>query len=202
MYMGVAAFTPTPPTANAGPDQSFYLPTSTATLTGSGTSTDGGSIVSYAWTQLSGPSSTITSPSSATTGLTGMTSAGTYVYQLEVTDNYTLTGTDTISIIVAPLENVVATVSIAAGSTDFILSASTAGYPTVSCNLVITFTTTYVQDSTLKTGPSGTLTILAGTNFISGNFGSHTSDTIATMSITSLSISPTTCDSRSISVTA
>lgn len=200
MYIGVSAFTPTPPIANAGPDQTFNLPTTTATLVGSGTSTDGGSIVSYAWTQVSGPSCTITSASSATTGLTGLTTAGTYVFQLEVTDNYTLTGTDSISIIVAALEDVVISVSIAEGSTNFTIAASSMGYPTVSCDVVITFASSYYQDSTTKTGPSGTLTLLGGTNYVSGGFGSHTTDTISAMDITSASCSPTTCDGRNITL--
>lgn len=199
-YIGIAAFTPVPPTANAGPDQTFNLPTTTATLTGSGSSTDG-TIVSYAWTQVSGPGSSITSPSSATTGITGMTTAGTYVYQLEVTDNYSLTGTDTITIIVAALANVVVTMSMAEGSTNFTIAASTIGEPTVSCDLVITFATQYDEGGT-HTGPSGTLTLLAGTNYASGGFGSHSPGSTTGMIFTSLSVSPTTCDGRSISVTS
>lgn len=84
---------PIAPTANAGPDQSITLPTSTATLTGSGTDPDG-TIAAYLWTKISGPTGgAITSPTNATTGVTGLT-AGTYIYQLRLTDNSGDTATD------------------------------------------------------------------------------------------------------------
>lgn len=89
------------PTSNAGIDQTITLPTSTATLSGSGTDLDG-TIASYLWTKLSGPSGgAITSASSASTGLTGLT-AGTYVYRLRVTDNLGAIGDDTVTITVNP----------------------------------------------------------------------------------------------------
>ena len=50
-----AALVPGPPVANAGADQTINLPISSASLTGSGSETNG-SIISYAWTELSGPS--------------------------------------------------------------------------------------------------------------------------------------------------
>lgn len=88
-----------PPTANAGTDQSITLPTSTVNLSGSGTDTDG-TIVSYAWTQISGTSASITSASSALTTITGLSTAGVRVFRLTVTDNSGDTGTDDITITV------------------------------------------------------------------------------------------------------
>lgn len=89
------------PTADAGVDQEITLPTSSATLEGSGSDPDG-TIVSYAWLKISGPSGgTVTSPSSATTGVTAL-QAGTYVYQLTVTDNGGLTGVDFMQVLVNP----------------------------------------------------------------------------------------------------
>ena len=44
-----------PPVANAGIDQTITLPTNIVLLNGSGTDADG-TIVSYAWTKISGPS--------------------------------------------------------------------------------------------------------------------------------------------------
>lgn len=89
------------PTANAGVDQTITLPASTATLSGSGVDPDG-TIVSYLWTKVSGPAGvTITSATSASTGLTAL-QAGTYVYNLRVTDNNGGNGDDTITIIVNP----------------------------------------------------------------------------------------------------
>lgn len=197
-YIGVAAFTPVPPIAYAGPDQSFNLPTTTATLTGSGTSTDG-TIVSYAWTKLSGPSCSITSASSASTGITAMSTAGTYVFQLLVTDNYTLTGTDTISIIVADLEDIDIVGTMAAGSDNFTIQF--ASNIAASVDIVCTFSSTYTDISGSHVGPSGTLTILAGTTFISGGFGTnpHTSG-MGGYTLTSLSTAPTTADSRTINI--
>jgi hypothetical protein len=86
------------PTANAGIDQTITLPTNSVTLSGSGTDTDG-TISSYSWTKISGGTATITSPTSASTTITGLV-AGTYVFQLQVTDNNGATATDTVQITV------------------------------------------------------------------------------------------------------
>jgi hypothetical protein len=87
------------PTANAGTNQSITLPTNSVTLSGNGTDADG-TITSYAWTKLSGPSSgTITSAGSASTTVTGL-AQGTYQFQLTVTDNQGATGTATMQVIV------------------------------------------------------------------------------------------------------
>ena len=88
-----------PPTANAGTDQSITLPTSTVSLSGSGTDTDG-TISAYNWTKISGPASgTITSANSASTTVTGLVQ-GVYQFQLKVTDNNGATGLDTVQITV------------------------------------------------------------------------------------------------------
>lgn len=85
------------PTANAGVDQTITLPTSTATLTGTGTDTDG-TIASYSWKKLSGPTGgTITSASAASTAITALI-AGTYVFELTVTDNKGATAKDNIQV--------------------------------------------------------------------------------------------------------
>lgn len=95
------------PVADAGADQFITQPTSTTTLTGSGTDVDG-TIASYLWTKLSGPSCTIVSASSATTNVTGMSTAGTYVFQLQVTDNGGSTGVDQMTVTVNASSPVVA----------------------------------------------------------------------------------------------
>ncbi len=88
-----------PPTAAAGSDQAVQLPLSSAQLNGSGTDADG-SIASYAWTKISGPSAgTITSPAQAATTVTGL-AQGSYVFRLTVTDNGGATGTDDVVITV------------------------------------------------------------------------------------------------------
>ncbi len=89
------------PTANAGTDITITLPTNSTNLNGSGTDTDG-TIASYAWAQTSGPSaSTITSPSQATTSVTGL-SEGNYVFTLTVTDNNGAAGSDQVLVKVLP----------------------------------------------------------------------------------------------------
>jgi len=76
-----------PPVANAGPDQTITLPTSTVSLVGTATDTDG-TIASYAWTQVSCPGTcTIMTPNVATTTVTNLTTAGTYVFRFTATDN-------------------------------------------------------------------------------------------------------------------
>ena len=90
------------PTANAGSDKAITLPTSSVTVSGSGSDTDG-TISSYAWAWVSGPAAgTIASPSAASTSITNLSIAGTYVYRLNVTDNSGATASDTVNVVVSP----------------------------------------------------------------------------------------------------
>lgn len=74
-------------TANAGPNQTITLPTSSATLSGLGTPRQGTNIDSYLWTKVSGPGlTTINNANQATATATGL-QQGTYVFNLRVTDN-------------------------------------------------------------------------------------------------------------------
>jgi len=103
------------PIANAGPDKTVTLPTSTTTITGSGSDADG-TIASYSWAKLSGPAATLTNPSLPTVTVSGLV-AGTYVFQLTVTDDDGATDTDEVSIVVqnanvAPSANAGADVTI------------------------------------------------------------------------------------------
>lgn len=96
---GVTTIANTPPTANAGADQTITLPTSSVTLNGSGTDA-GGSVASYQWTKIYGPAGgSITSASSASSSITSL-AQGTYTYQLKVTDNLGSTSTDNVDVIV------------------------------------------------------------------------------------------------------
>ncbi|MBX2895942.1 MAG: T9SS type B sorting domain-containing protein [Cyclobacteriaceae bacterium] len=89
------------PIANAGPDKTITLPTNSLVLNGIGTDADG-SITSYAWTKLSGPTVTLTNQSTANLSLSNLLQ-GTYVFQLTVTDNNGATGSDQVTVVVNPV---------------------------------------------------------------------------------------------------
>ena len=93
-----------PPTANAGADQSITLPLNNVSLTGSGTDADG-TVVSYAWTKISGPAATITNDTSANTSVTGLVQ-GVYQFQLKVTDNNGATATSNVQVTVSDAANI------------------------------------------------------------------------------------------------
>lgn len=90
------------PVAIAGSDQSISI--STVNLDGSSSYDPDGTIVAYAWTKISGTGGTITSPSTASTTVTGLTS-GVYVFQLRVYDNLGDTNTDQVTITVSATSN-------------------------------------------------------------------------------------------------
>jgi dienelactone hydrolase len=87
-------------TASAGANQVITLPVSSVTLDASGSKVSSGSIASYAWSKISGPSSgTISSASSAKTSVTNM-AAGTYKFQVTVkaSDGSTASATVTVTV--------------------------------------------------------------------------------------------------------
>ena len=87
------------PVAIAGSNKVISLPTNTTALVGSGTDADG-TIVSYSWTKISGPSTgTIASPNSPGTAVNNLVQ-GVYQFELIVTDNLGATGKDTIQVTV------------------------------------------------------------------------------------------------------
>jgi hypothetical protein len=71
------------PTANAGSDKTQSG--SSLSLSGSGSDSDG-TISSYRWTKISGPSCSLSNASSRTASLSGLAS-GTYMFRLTVIDN-------------------------------------------------------------------------------------------------------------------
>ncbi|HVT86544.1 MAG TPA: PKD domain-containing protein [Chitinophagaceae bacterium] len=89
-----------PPIANAGKDQFIVLPVDSVLLDGSASKDPDGSIVSYNWKYISGPSSyTINSPAATKTIVKGLIN-GTYGFVLTVTDNGGLSAKDTVNITV------------------------------------------------------------------------------------------------------
>jgi len=89
-----------PPVANAGSAVTLTLPANSTTLNGSSSSDPDGSISSYAWSLISGPTQySIANSASASTALTNL-AAGVYAFQLKVTDNDGATALDTVKITV------------------------------------------------------------------------------------------------------
>ena len=74
------------PAANAGADKIITLPVNSVLISGNGTDPDG-TIVTYRWTKISGPSQyTIVAPNQAQTEFTNLVQ-GVYEFELAVTDN-------------------------------------------------------------------------------------------------------------------
>ena len=88
------------PTTNAGPDSFATLPTTALTLNGSGSDIDG-SIVSYNWTQVSGPTIVITNATNAIASIKPI-AEGTYGFRLTVKDNLGATSYDDVIITINP----------------------------------------------------------------------------------------------------
>ncbi len=89
------------PTVSAGIDQTITLPISQTTLSGSAMDMDG-SISSYAWSQVSGPTTAVLATANlASTAISGLV-AGTYVFRLQVADNKGATASATIKVTVNP----------------------------------------------------------------------------------------------------
>lgn len=91
------------PTANAGADQTVDEET-TVILSGNGTDSDG-SITSYAWAQTTGTSVTINGAETATASFDTPTTTThlTLTFQLTITDNDGATASDTIDVVVNPV---------------------------------------------------------------------------------------------------
>jgi 5-hydroxyisourate hydrolase-like protein (transthyretin family) len=92
-----------PPVANAGADQTITLPLNSVIINGGGSSASSGSIVSYTWSEKSGPSA-VSLTNSAQNTLSNL-QAGNYVFLLTVTDQNGATGTDSVHITVQPALN-------------------------------------------------------------------------------------------------
>ncbi len=90
------------PVSVPGGNQFITLPASQVTLNGSASNDPDGSITAFNWQKLSGPSATISNPAQASTTVTGMTTAGVYVFQLTVTDNQGATASNTVEVTVSP----------------------------------------------------------------------------------------------------
>ena len=89
-----------PPVARAGPDQVIDLPLDSAKLDGSTSYDPDGTISSYQWSRVSGPSSSIISNTSAAKTSVKNLVADTYTFELLINDNDGLSARDTVQVLV------------------------------------------------------------------------------------------------------
>jgi hypothetical protein len=152
------------PLANAGADKT--ISTSTTSITGSGTDSDG-TIASYKWSQLQGPNaSSLSGTTSATLNASGLIT-GTYVYKLQVTDNAGLTDTDFIKVTVSTT------------------GANVSPVANAGADKVITLPTTSTSFTGSATDSDGTISTYSWTK-ISGGAATLAGATTSTLSLTGL----------------
>ncbi len=91
------------PVAGAGSDRAITLPTNSVVVSGATATDSDGTVASRVWAFVSGPSTAnITNSTTLTPTLNGLTTAGTYIFRLTVTDNDGATDTDTMQVVVSP----------------------------------------------------------------------------------------------------
>jgi PKD domain/Kelch motif len=89
-----------PPIAIAGPDQLIALPTDSVLLDGRSSSDPDGTISNWLWTKISGPALINFNNSTSSFVVVKNLIAGTYLFELKVTDNGGLSARDTMQVIV------------------------------------------------------------------------------------------------------
>ncbi|RDV16716.1 T9SS C-terminal target domain-containing protein [Pontibacter diazotrophicus] len=88
------------PVASAGTDKTITLPANSVSLSGSGIDSDG-TISSYSWSKVSGPTVTLSGATSANLTVSNLLE-GTYVFRLVVTDNGGASVSDDATVTVHP----------------------------------------------------------------------------------------------------
>jgi hypothetical protein len=99
-YEFQAVSTVTPITVSAGANQAITLPVNSVTLKGTAS---GGTITSYAWTKVSGPTATLSNATTANLSVSNML-AGTYVFRLTAKNSSNATASSDITVTVNPAE--------------------------------------------------------------------------------------------------
>jgi hypothetical protein len=87
------------PVANAGSNSTITTPANSIQLDGSSSFDPDGTIVNYAWSEVSGPNTAAIGTGNVTATASNLI-VGTYVFQLQVTDNDGATNTDQVTITV------------------------------------------------------------------------------------------------------
>lgn len=118
------------PVAHAGGDQVKYLPTNVAYFNGYATDSDG-TISSYAWSQVSGPSTATLENRYTKTLKASYLKAGTYTFRLKATDNKGASDTDDVKVVVySSTTSTTSAPTVSAGSDRTVYLPSTATYIT------------------------------------------------------------------------
>lgn len=91
-----------PPVADAGATQEITLPLNMVTVSASGSTDSDGTIVGYLWEQLDDNDPVVFSAATSVSPNISGLKAGTYNFQVTVTDNNGATDTDVVTIIVHP----------------------------------------------------------------------------------------------------
>jgi phage tail protein X len=91
-----------PPVANAGNDTSLVLPVNSVQLNGAGSTDPDGSLTTWHWTKVSGPTSFSIYDTLAIRPVISKLTKGIYVFSLQVTDNLGATAESTVTITVYP----------------------------------------------------------------------------------------------------
>lgn len=96
----------TPPTGSGGPKQAITLPTTSVTLAGTAAGTGGATISSTLWSIPVNPgAAVVTNPTSLTSGVTGLSTRGNYVFRMIIVDNNNLKDTVYTTVNVIPACN-------------------------------------------------------------------------------------------------
>ena len=93
------------PNADAGANRSITLPTNSTSLSGVNSSDPDGTIATYQWQQVSGPSASTLSATNTSNITVSNLQAGVYTYRLTVTDNDGATATDDVTVTVNTAAN-------------------------------------------------------------------------------------------------
>jgi len=184
-----------PPVAIAGTAQTLKLPVSNTVLDGSGSYDPDGNISCYTWVLVSGPGSTLVTPSAAFTKVSGLTQ-GTYIFQLTITDNNNASASapDTIFVVAAdsipavnvlPVANAGHDQTITAPSNTVLLDGSASYDPDGTINVfswvMISGPSTVTMDNSNSAGPHVTGLIPGVYEFkliVTDNAGATNSDEV------------------------
>jgi predicted esterase len=119
------------PVARVGNTINITTGTATAKLDGSASTDADGKLVRYVWRKVSGPAGgVITTPfgTNSSTTVTGLTTAGTYQYQLNVVDDRAAVSRDTLTIVVSNGASVVNVAPVAKAGSDATITLPTSIY--------------------------------------------------------------------------